>query len=334
MAGADVREIQGLLNARFRELGPPQVPDQGRRARRPGVHPRGPPLPAAREPARRHLKVTGRVNDDVRRAAQARARSRSSRHRRRRQPGRRLRGLPLLPVPRRRRRLDDRVRPHRRRRPGVAAACPAGRPLRLLHRDLDIFARGVTRAVKVPVSGDQYQAIVSFSYNVGLGALQSARRCCGSSTATTTRRRATSSSGGTRRAAAVPRPDPPPANRVRARASGSTTRARYRPARSCSRSPRRASRSSGSSASSPACSIYDARPGWYDNTEKIGSSRLLPRANEGPAPGGAFVVFGLQIGVFRPTMWLGYYLPATPHAFSHERSPWRGDETSKSRAGS
>lgn len=42
----------------------------------------------------------------------------------------------------------------------------------LLNRDLDKFASGVIRLCKVPLSDDQFGALVSFSFNVGLGNLQ------------------------------------------------------------------------------------------------------------------------------------------------------------------
>ena len=42
----------------------------------------------------------------------------------------------------------------------------------LLNRDLDKFASGVVRLCKVPLSDDQFGALVSFSFNVGLGNLQ------------------------------------------------------------------------------------------------------------------------------------------------------------------
>lgn len=37
-----------------------------------------------------------------------------------------------------------------------------------LREDLDVFADGVARLVKVPVTGNQFGALVSFGYNVGL----------------------------------------------------------------------------------------------------------------------------------------------------------------------
>lgn len=42
----------------------------------------------------------------------------------------------------------------------------------LLNRDLDKFASGVTRLCKVPLHDYQFGALVSFSFNVGLGNLQ------------------------------------------------------------------------------------------------------------------------------------------------------------------
>ncbi|MGR2663680.1 lysozyme [Chromobacterium haemolyticum] len=42
----------------------------------------------------------------------------------------------------------------------------------LLARDLERFEAGVARLVKVPLNQNQFDALVSFSYNLGLGALQ------------------------------------------------------------------------------------------------------------------------------------------------------------------
>jgi lysozyme len=41
----------------------------------------------------------------------------------------------------------------------------------LLRQDLSKFEAGVTRLVKVPLSSNQFSALVSFSFNVGLGSL-------------------------------------------------------------------------------------------------------------------------------------------------------------------
>ncbi|MBE7381978.1 MAG: lysozyme [Leptolyngbya sp. SIO1E4] len=41
----------------------------------------------------------------------------------------------------------------------------------ILKRDLGVFERGVRDRVKVPINSDQFSALVSFSFNVGLGAL-------------------------------------------------------------------------------------------------------------------------------------------------------------------
>ncbi|MGF1461042.1 MAG: lysozyme [Leptolyngbyaceae cyanobacterium] len=41
----------------------------------------------------------------------------------------------------------------------------------ILKKDLELFEGGVRDLVKVPVNGDQFSALVSFSFNVGLGAL-------------------------------------------------------------------------------------------------------------------------------------------------------------------
>lgn len=42
----------------------------------------------------------------------------------------------------------------------------------LLKSDLINYEKGVTKAVKVPINQNQYDALVSFSYNVGLAALR------------------------------------------------------------------------------------------------------------------------------------------------------------------
>ncbi|QOZ81965.1 MULTISPECIES: lysozyme [Chromobacterium] len=42
----------------------------------------------------------------------------------------------------------------------------------LLARDLSRFETGVTRLVQVPLNQNQFDALVSFSYNLGLGSLQ------------------------------------------------------------------------------------------------------------------------------------------------------------------
>ncbi|WP_019099941.1 lysozyme [Chromobacterium haemolyticum] len=42
----------------------------------------------------------------------------------------------------------------------------------LLARDLERFEAGVARLVKVPMTQNQFDALVCFSYNLGLGALQ------------------------------------------------------------------------------------------------------------------------------------------------------------------
>ncbi len=44
---------------------------------------------------------------------------------------------------------------------------------RLLANDLAEFEKGVARLVKVPVTDNQFGALVSFAFNVGLGALSS-----------------------------------------------------------------------------------------------------------------------------------------------------------------
>lgn len=45
--------------------------------------------------------------------------------------------------------------------------------LRLLRRDARIAARAVRRVVKVKLTQNQFDALVSFTYNVGVGAFQS-----------------------------------------------------------------------------------------------------------------------------------------------------------------
>ena len=42
----------------------------------------------------------------------------------------------------------------------------------LLRKDVSFFEKGVTEALKVPVNQNQFDALVSFSYNVGLGAFK------------------------------------------------------------------------------------------------------------------------------------------------------------------
>lgn len=42
----------------------------------------------------------------------------------------------------------------------------------LLKTDVAVFERGVKRLVKVPLTQGQYDALVVFAYNIGLGALQ------------------------------------------------------------------------------------------------------------------------------------------------------------------
>ena len=43
----------------------------------------------------------------------------------------------------------------------------------LLDKDLEKFRSGVNRCVKVPLNENQFGALVSFAYNVGIGSLQS-----------------------------------------------------------------------------------------------------------------------------------------------------------------
>lgn len=43
----------------------------------------------------------------------------------------------------------------------------------LLEKDLEKFRGGVNRCVKVPLNENQFGALVSFAYNVGIGSLQS-----------------------------------------------------------------------------------------------------------------------------------------------------------------
>lgn len=42
----------------------------------------------------------------------------------------------------------------------------------LFDRDLALFGRGVRRLIKKPINNNQYSALVSLSYNIGLGNLQ------------------------------------------------------------------------------------------------------------------------------------------------------------------
>lgn len=42
----------------------------------------------------------------------------------------------------------------------------------ILSRDLAIFEKGVSQAVKVPLSQNEFDALVSFAFNVGVGAFQ------------------------------------------------------------------------------------------------------------------------------------------------------------------
>ena len=41
----------------------------------------------------------------------------------------------------------------------------------ILQKDLELFENGVRNLVKVPINSDQFSALVSFSFNLGLGAL-------------------------------------------------------------------------------------------------------------------------------------------------------------------
>lgn len=43
---------------------------------------------------------------------------------------------------------------------------------RLLAEDVTVFAKGVSEAVKVPLEQHEFDALVSFAYNVGLGAFR------------------------------------------------------------------------------------------------------------------------------------------------------------------
>lgn len=43
----------------------------------------------------------------------------------------------------------------------------------LLRNDLEVFENAVTMAVRVPITQNQFDALVSFAYNVGTGALRS-----------------------------------------------------------------------------------------------------------------------------------------------------------------
>ncbi|MDE1715762.1 lysozyme [Chromobacterium amazonense] len=54
--------------------------------------------------------------------------------------------------------------------PGLTITQP--RAVALLQQDLAKFEAGVSRLVKVPLSQNQFDALVSFSYNLGLGSLQ------------------------------------------------------------------------------------------------------------------------------------------------------------------
>jgi GH24 family phage-related lysozyme (muramidase) len=42
----------------------------------------------------------------------------------------------------------------------------------MMMKELDRFEKGVTKYVTIPINQNQFDALVSFSYNVGLGALQ------------------------------------------------------------------------------------------------------------------------------------------------------------------
>ncbi|MBM2884118.1 lysozyme [Chromobacterium phragmitis] len=54
--------------------------------------------------------------------------------------------------------------------PGLTITQP--RAVALLQQDLAKFEAGVSRLVKAPLSQNQFDALVSFSYNLGLGSLQ------------------------------------------------------------------------------------------------------------------------------------------------------------------
>jgi lysozyme len=168
MAGADVRAIQGLLNARLLELHRPQY-----RVKVTGVFDAATRTAVARFQRLRHLKVTGAV-DDATYAQLLKTLAPPSR-----KPHVTTAGVNLV--------ADFegfRSCPYRdvvgvwtigfghTAHVGPSSRCLSRRQaLELLHRDLDLFAIGVTRLVRVKLSDATFSAIVSFSYNVGLGAL-------------------------------------------------------------------------------------------------------------------------------------------------------------------
>lgn len=47
----------------------------------------------------------------------------------------------------------------------------------LLIDDLDIFVKGVDQATNVPLSQNEFDALVSFAFNVGIGAFKSSTMC-------------------------------------------------------------------------------------------------------------------------------------------------------------
>lgn len=53
---------------------------------------------------------------------------------------------------------------------GLAITPEQGR--KILARDVEMFALGVAKALRAPVTGNEFSALVSFAYNVGLGAFQ------------------------------------------------------------------------------------------------------------------------------------------------------------------
>jgi lysozyme len=173
-AGQDVRAVQGLLNARFKEMHRP------RRVKVTGVFDKPTVAAVRRFQTLRNLPVTGKV-DDRTYAELLKPIAPATPHLAVSAAGFQFvasfegfgnGGCPYL----------DRIASppvwtigfgHT---VGVSAHSPCLTRLQaenLLRGDLDLFAKGVTSRIKSPTSGGQFNAEVSFSYNIGLGAFTS-----------------------------------------------------------------------------------------------------------------------------------------------------------------
>jgi GH24 family phage-related lysozyme (muramidase) len=184
MEGADVRAVQGLLNARFVELHRKQY-----RVKVTGQLDHATIVAIKRFQRLRHLKVTGKADDRTYGALTQRLAPKVQKlkitvegvHLVASFEGRRLCpyldavGIPTIGYG------------HTAGVTMRSSCLSASGATRLLNRDLSLFATGVTRLVKVPLSTRAFNGYVSFSYNVGLGAFGSST-VLASSTASTTPR--------------------------------------------------------------------------------------------------------------------------------------------------